>query len=326
MDRACALRLSVLLIPLAVVAACSSASYEAPIARFAVASEAAESALVKLNNGIGEAYWNAQKDRIVAGEFRLAPSRDLAGGADCIGGAARCRLVMIDSAGKSTPFTEMAPLDNAIDVMAGIRSYAGGLAAIVAADTAKAVEGHVNATIGGLQKLAKTLGNPAKPVPDFTTPVGQLVNWAIGQYVETVKLSGLRRAVGDARSVVADAARIFGEAAVLASSATREALANEVTEAQKAMRRIEGAGPITRAQIDRSLVAARSFDEFVQADPRKAFAALGAAHEALAEHLLSEKVTFASASAAIENFVGEAEKLLKAAKQIEALLNPKPKE
>ena len=299
------------------VAACSSASYEAPVAKFAAATDAAEASLAKLNADIGKAYWDVQKARLGRGDLLLIEQDG-----DCNIGSARCRLVIEDRQGQRIPYTDRGPLENALEVMAAISAYADGLAAIIAADTAQAVEGHVNTTLGNVQKLAATVaaagGSPAGTGPDFAAPAAQLVNWVVGRYVEKVKLGALRRATAEAAPVIREAAELFGRASFFAVSGTRSELTARVrTE-------IDALGPTPApAIIERAAAAARTYDVFLQSDPAAAFKAMAKAHTALADNLADRNVSFASMAAEIERFVTEAEKLVQAAKQVSALLDKK---
>lgn len=299
------------------VAACSSASYQIPVGKFAAATDTAEASLTKLNNDIGKAYWDVQKARIGRGQLLLIEQTG-----DCNIGSERCRLVIEDREGRQIPFTQQGPLANALDVMAAISAYADGLAAIIAADTAQAVEGHVNATLGNVQKLAGTVaaagGSPAGAVPDFAAPLGQVVNWVIGRYVERVKLSGLRRATAAAAPVVRDAAALFGRASFFAVTGTRAELATRVRAEIDAL----GAAPAPPA-IERVAAAARTYDQFLQSDPAAAFKAMATAHTALADNLADREIRFATMVAEIERFVAEAQKLAEAAKAVSALLDKK---
>lgn len=326
MGRWGALRVIVAVCGGTLAAACSSASYEAPVGKFAAATQTAETSLNKLNDDIRKAYWDVQKARIGRGEFML---RQVAG--DCVTVApklgdarpeTRCRLEMVDRQGKARPFDELAPLDEMVELMAGIREYADGLSAIVQAKTAQAVQGHVNTALGSVHKLATTVAKASgAPAPtDFASPLAQVVNWFVGQYVERVKVSGLRRATEAAeQEAIPGAVKLLRSAAFFAGTGTEVALANQLTSSIEPLGRRPSA-----AEIDRAATAARTFDNFLRADSGAVFDAMGRAHAALAKRLAQKDVSFAEMAAEIERFAAEAEKLARAVIEIQKLLNPEP--
>src|SRR5262249_22028736 len=118
---------------------------------------------------------------------------------DCTIGAERCRLVVSDGEEQSSEIvlTPESPLRNTIALMQLVNAYAKSLGDVVAADTAEAVAANVNATLGSAQDLAKTVDKfgekpgakkvSSSTVPEFATPVGEAVNWIVGNYVESVK-------------------------------------------------------------------------------------------------------------------------------------------
>lgn len=297
--------------------ACSSASYEAPVAKFAAATQTAETSLAALNDEIGRSYWDLQKTRIGRGELIMLPTRG-----DCDLRSSRCRLDIQDKSGEAKPFTERGPLSTALEVMASIHRYADGLAAVLAADTASAVEGNVNTALGNVEKLAKTLadaqGKSSSSVPDFSAPAAQIVNWLVGQYVESVKLSALRHATTQADATIQEAANLFQQMPYFASLGTRRELVRRYQAA------IDDLGPTPKPDaIDRVSKTAHAYDLFLQSDPSEAFVAMGKAHRALAQNLSQKNVTFASMAAEIERFVGEVERIAKAVKELSELLKPK---
>src|SRR5262249_27690160 len=133
----------------------------------------------------------------------------------CEVGSKRCRLVLESGSGLVTYPPEPIVARMAL-VMAQIDKYAANLKALMDADTTQQVETQVNAALGSIQNLAATtakLANTEKPadVPQFATPVGAAVNWVAGQYVEHVKVRGLRHATEAAAPAIHQAANLFAE-------------------------------------------------------------------------------------------------------------------
>lgn len=297
------------------ITACSVADYQKPISDFAKATQNAETALVGLDEQVTEAYAALHRRRALAGE-RLVQRQ----GEDCLVESARCRLVVVDTDRSTEPLSPDPALRNMITLMRSVRVYADGLSAIVNADTAANVATHVNATIGSVENLAKTvvkLGGQdttsSIDLSEYTTPVGQAVNWLVGQYVAKVQLDGLKRATKDAKDVVKAAASVFGSAAEVASVVPRAALAEAVSKRIDAFRDSQ-----SDQNLNNLIESAAKYDQLLLAKPATVFARLDAAHEALVDKLQTDELSLANVMAKIEAFAAEAETLAKILKDLAA--------
>ena len=285
----------------ALLAACSTADYAKPVNTFAEASGEAESALVSLNESVTEGYANYVRSLASNGDGLV----EIADG-DCLVASERCRLtVFVRADGSEKQLAPDAALANMLAVMTGIRAYADNLTLIVTADTAQAASANVNATIGSVQNLAAIvaaqLGEPGATVPDIAAPASAAANWLLGQYVESVKLDGLRHATATAQPVVAEAAGLFEQAGDVAAVLPKTLLAADVQRRLDVYRQTS-----SEADLDRLIVAADAYDTFLVAKPSQVFARLREAHDALAESLNNEDLTLAEAMAKIEVFAAEA--------------------
>lgn len=146
--------------------ACSTADYGKPVNDFAAATSEAETVLAQLNTEVTEAYRTILENRILDRRgFLRARDRE------CEIASQRCRLLIVDIADekKTEPFPPEPPLVQMTLVMAEIGKYAANLKALLEADTAKQVEGQVNAALGSVQNLAQTVadarGGTAANVP-----------------------------------------------------------------------------------------------------------------------------------------------------------------
>ncbi len=296
---------------LVLTTACSVADYKKPISDFATATQDAETALVLLDKQVTDAYAALLRERAIAGEAFVKFESG-----NCQVSSARCQLVVGDELLSPKP-----ALRQMIILMASVRTYADGLAAIVEADTAAKVASHVNATLGSVESLAETVadmkGTPEAERPkvsEFTTPAGKAINWVVGQYVAKVQVDGLKRATHDAQPVIADTADIFGAAAELGADVPKLAMADEVS------RRLDG---FRDARTENSLTAliesAAAYDRLLLASPPNIFQRLKEAHDALATQLAGGDVSLADAFAKIKVFAAEAEVLAKILKDLAAI-------
>lgn len=296
--------------------ACSVADYKKPVSDFAEATQNVEEALLVLDEQVTDAYAALHRRRAVGGEEFVQFDTD-----DCQVTSTRCRLVVVDRNNQKEPLTPDPALRKMITLMRAIRTYADGLSAIVNADTAEKVTTHVNATLGSVENLAATVAKLGGPdttssidLSEYTTPVGQAVNWLVGQYVAKVQLDGLKRATKDAKFVIADAANLFGLVTEVASDVPKLALANEVSKRLDTFR----ASPSDNS-LEKLIESAAKYDRLLLAKPPTIFARLSAAHDALADKLQNDELSLAIVMAKIEAFATEAETLAEILKDLAAV-------
>jgi hypothetical protein len=298
------------------VSACSVTEYQEPINKFATASKNAETALSALNREVTDAYTTLLHERAVAGEG-LVEVPD----GDCLFDSAQCRLDLLARDGSTKPLTPPPALGNMVALMESITIYADNLVALVSADTAAAVTAHVNATLGSIESLATTVeeaGGNKQPVnlSAYRTPVGEAASWLVGQYVAKVKVDGLRRATTEAQPVIAEATRVFEIAADQAAVVPRATMAEDVRQQLDSFDSSR-----SEQNLERLIQSADQFNQFLEAKPSDVFAKMNAAHEALTDQLQGRDVTIAQATARIEIFAAEAERLVKIARSFAATTN-----
>jgi hypothetical protein len=298
------------------MAACSTADYSKPVNDFAAATSASKAALADLNTQVTRAYRGVLDASILKGDVLLTQKAG-----DCQVGSTRCRLVLVDKDRKEVePYPPEPPLVNMALVMAEIDSYAANLKALLEADTAKQAAAQVNAALGSIQHLATTVatldasGGPPPNVPQFATPAGEAVNWVVGQYVEHLKLDGLRHATAAAQPVIRQAADLFRQASTFASDVPKIELANDVSAAQDSVRANTSQGAITSYAEH-----AAKYDALLTSSAPDLFQRMGDAHDALAQSLQDKELTLANAYARIQAFAAEAEKLAKILQDLRAL-------
>ncbi len=301
------------------LSACSTADYAQPVNTFADASRTAEDALGALNDSVTEGYANYVRSLASNGDGLV----EITDG-DCLVASERCRLtVFVRADGSEKQLAPDAALANMLVVMAGIRAYADNLTRIVTADTAAAASANVNATIGSVQNLATIiaaqLGEPGAAVPDVAAPVGAAANWLLGQYVESVKLDGLRHATATAQPVVAEAADLFEQAGDVSAVLPKALLAADVQRQLDVYRQTS-----SEANLDRLIATADAYDAFLVAKPSQVFARLREAHDALADSLNNEDLSLAAAMAKIEVFAAEAGAFAKIMKDLSSALASAP--
>jgi hypothetical protein len=299
--------------------ACSVNQYNAPIGSFAAATKDAQTALASLDDQVTDAYEATLRANALQGKSFVS-----AVPGDCEVRSQRCRAELRNSDGTRYPFPPESALLNMERVMDQISTYAKNLDALVNADTAAQVKSSVDAALGSAQNIAATVAKAAGApggsgnVPQFATPVGSAVTWAVGQYIVRVKLNGLRTATSAAQKPIADAATLFQTAADFASDPQRRALANAVTEKIDAFRSSN-----SPQNFDAYIAAITTYDKFLVAKPSGVFLTLREAHDALANHLNNEEVSLGTVLAKMQSFAAEAKQLSDIVKALAALANEK---
>jgi hypothetical protein len=293
------------------ISSCAVTEYEKPVSEFSAATADAETALVGLNHQVTTAYTELQSKRVVAGEVQPRFFKDdRAGSQDCLVQSSRCRLELVESGGRSLgTFPQDAALRNMIVLMTSIRMYAQNLADVVNADTSAKVSASVNSTLGSVSSLAASIqkvgGAPKKvDLEEYKTPVGEAINWFVGNYVAAVKLDGLRRTTAAADPVIAEASRVIGATTVAGADVPKVALAEAVS-----MRNDAFAEGRTTANLQQIIADAAAYDQFLLAKPDGVFARMADAHHALANNLQGEKPSMGEVAEKIKRFLIEAETL-----------------
>lgn len=301
--------------------ACSTADYGKPVNDFAAATGEATTVLSELNIQLADGYAGVLENSVLK---RRGLARAKAG--ECLAGAStRCRVEIVTTDGQTRPYPPEPPLARMSLLMAQINRYAANLKALLEADTARQAEGHVNAALGSVQSLAQTVveaggAGTGASVPQFATSAGAAVNWVVGQYVESVKYEGLQRATAAAKPVIRDAANLFSAtAASTGELVVRSDLAEATSLAKDAL-----AADNSKASLAAFAQSAATYDAFLTSGPQQMFQRMAAAHDALAESLQNEDVTFVTAVARIEAFAAEAKKLATILKDLRAVVPAKP--
>ena len=299
-----------------ILSACTIPDLKYPITEFSDATKNSEMALIALNEEVTTAYGELLKQRVL-------DSKSLVNFADgeCLTSSERCRLILISQDGKTSFLKPDRALQNMIMLMGAIRAYAAGLAAIVEVDAAGKVETQVNAAVGNVQKLSTTVKDvggkdetKAIDMSEYATPVGQFVNWFVGQYVAKIKLTGLKRATKNSKPVVAAAASLFGEAAHASSFVLKEKLAATIRDYKDALDNEQ-----TEANLMMLIDSTTAYDQLLVAKPTGIFNSMVQAHNVLVDEIQGQNVSLAVVISRIEEFAAEAETLSKVLKAFSAV-------
>ena len=296
------------MLPLA-LSACTTQNYSPAIRTFSDATTDAHAALTSLNETVTREYEALLTDRILA-----VPGSNLERvQQECRAtSSARCRLEILsaDNTANEKLFPPEPILNDLVELMARIASYARNLKALANGQSATEVETSVNAAMGSIQSLANTLATSpgeSTTVAEFGTPVASAVYWLIGKYVQNVKLSGLRHATKKANPVIQQAVRYFSSASSLASLVPGTRLSEALNTELNAL----GDNGPTQVEIDRAVAAAATFDAFLRADPNAVFAKLATAHDALHASLDGGDRSFVQVLVALDEFSKSAHELKK---------------
>jgi hypothetical protein len=300
---------------------CSANNYSQPIATFADATKAADSALADLNKTATAQYMEFLSQRARTDLHLAVMARD----GECDLTSTRCRIVLKDpnDPSKDQLFPPDPLLENMVVLMGDIDTYAQNLAAIVADDSATKAEASVNAALGSIETLANTVakadGKGTKTVPSFATPVGSAVNWLVGQYAEHVKLEGLKVATKEAKPVIERAAALFSSAALFGSDPQRA----EFTKSFRTQLDAYQDDRSNEENLNAAVDAAKKYNDFLQARPGETFQKMAEAHSALADALQKPDASWPKVIAQIQSFAAQAKELAKIAHNLAALANNK---
>lgn len=306
----------VLLLP---AAGCSTANYAAPIKGFKAAADNAATSYAEMNDALAEATLNyaieaAAKDP--ASNKLQRPEAEC--GAFIPGRDVRCRAFFSMSS-PDVPEVKLQreaytdPLGNLLGVLTAVQDYAGDLAMVQEATTAAEVNASLDSIQADLTKLlAAANGGQPDPLPQAA---GQLVKWAFGQYVESVKFNALQNATAAAREPLAQA-----QVAVQAMEESAKVMLASTTEARarEAMRNLDSGNP---ASIRAALQAQNAYDDLLTAPLSPMFDNLVAAHGELADALESgSHLSVRNALVHFEEIQKQAATLQKIAKDLKAAI------
>ena len=290
---------------------CTIGTYKQPVDTFADATKKANDAYAGLQQSIIQAHVERLKQQAMAQRLQVRRARG-----DCELTSQSCGLEVVPRDGAPIALTiNPSRFSNLVAVMQGVTTYATNLQAIVAADTAKQVTEQTAAAVASAEQIAKTAkdNNVAPDVADVVTanaePVANLANWLVGEYVNALQVSGLRKATEHADPVIAEIARALNVAANGGGDAVNEPLVKAYGEAQDARANVSERG--SRAALDRLVTAAANLDTALHASDPTTFTDMAAAHHALTQRLAGEHVSLADVSAAIQQFAAKAEQLQK---------------
>ena len=315
----CRITLAVCLLGL--VTACSVANYQKPVSDFAAATENAEKALIALNQQVTEAYAETIRARALKGDWII-----LATSGDCNLISIRCRLKVDKPDGSNELFEPDPLLGNIVTLMRPITAYAKGLTGIVNADTTDKVATHVNATLGSVENLAKTVdkisgSSTAANVTAYKTSFGKAVNWLIGQYVAKVQLDGLRKATEAANPVMQQVVFIVENSAEFAADISKSEPQKEFEAAKKKYDDDQQAGNTNALgkNVDVLAKKATAYDRVLLAKPSSVYAKLGEAHAALTGNLHDDEISLVTVTARIESFAAEVKTLVDIIREMTAV-------
>lgn len=290
-----------LIAAVSLLSGCSVATYEEPIRDLDTAVETTVSTLTALDQRMTAARNARWRVGIIDGSILLIEPDEA-----CTQGSSKCSLSIDVGQGNPRlyPATTVIPKGHA--GLALLQSYVQNLNAIVTADTADKVAASANRALGSLQNIeaavASTENGSEGRIKTFSEPVGSLINWVVGLYVDTVKFKALAWATAEAQPII-NKLEDFNSTLGLAAADYEIGEASKIfIAAQAAFDEASESGNLTAESVDTYVEAAQVFDVALKAsaaDPLRAFAE---AHRKLTQQLNGDgKVTLADAFAAIEN-------------------------
>lgn len=298
-------------------AACSVNTYKPAVDRFGTAMQQARDAYGKMEAVVLASRTEALRKDVLGGKLRVSLKPNT-----CNVQSASCELLVIGNS-KAEP---LHPKFENINLLLGeLTDYAANLRAIVASDTPQQVTASFGAASGSIKSLsasvAKISGKPDE-VSAFVEPSANIAGWIVGEFVNALQVSALRKATARADGVVQRALPILQESATASANVINAGLAKRVEELKEAQR----LAPADRQALDRLDAAARELDTALKATSPAVFADMAAAHRDLTAALSGSRITLEDAYAAIQQFATKAEALYKMIAALEAAAKPPAKQ
>jgi hypothetical protein len=306
------------------LSSCSAADFKEPIGAFSKATTAAASSFADYQKVIDAA--SSDHKLVAAAQNTLINVREEPG--TCRDKYSHCRLQVKLSDGWHYLGTEpTAPQIQKL--MDGLVAYAATLTAIASADTAgdvKSALGAAKASITNLatagDALAKQVGRPANltsSVSALSGPVTDVVNFALTQYLEQVKLDALKTATNKMNKLFPRLVPLFGDVG-------STAVGIKVADLEKAYvdaKNTSHTDPTSQSKLQAWEAAATAYDAALSTSPTKIFTDLMLAHTSLTAALNSPTPTFDEVWTQLQNVADDATKLAAAAKALKDATNTK---
>ncbi len=303
----------------AMLAACSATDFNTPVVKFGQATDLAAKQFDTYNAAINKAL----AERTV--HMALASTRATYGRYECNPDATRCTLAFVNKDGSVS--TAIQSLDGIDALMTGVKNYAAGLTAIVAANSGNEVDTAITSVKTNLLSLAndgdtlnKQLRQPdinlASRVSLFASPVADAATYALNKALEGIKIAALRQATSQMEDLMPDLTRIFNLAAETAWVFRRDELHRKFRVALKSFNRSKKK---TKEQYDALESARAEYDAVLkqQGSAGAIFQALAQAHSALTDAVHNPTIDSASLLAAIQRVSDESVKLATIAKEFQ---------
>ena len=297
-------------LPALLLSACTVADYRQPVGDLAGAVDQSIATVDALDAKMTAARNEVWREAVIAGEAILIPPDT-----GCTLGAPGCSLTIRyreDGTVRTAPFPAQSLLPKPARALQHLKSYVENLTRIVDADTVGKVAESASATLGSLKNLEDTV-NAARGVEApsrigrYEEPLLAAIEWAVGQYVERVKVGALRDATRDAQPVVDALRDLFNTAADAALAHETAKASRRFLDSQNAYEEKEDAGRLSNGDIQSYVRAAAAYDTALRASAARPLDAFAETHRTLKEQLNGEgDVSLADATAAIQDLVRRA--------------------
>lgn len=299
-------RAGLVVVILAMTAACSPTEYQKPVAAMDAALDGAIASVGALDQTL-TAERNAQlRAALLSGNGRLQAAGD-----GCTLAAPGCALAVRVRTAQG-PKSIVYPARSVMPTtgLAELKAYTAKLAAIISADTARKVSDSANDALLDLVNMENALqvatAKPGEnapqpsPIAQYSEPVGAFAGWLAGTYVDSVKVSALADATKAADPIVQRLAAYHRTAARAAADYELGAALTAFTTAAQAYD--DASGQMTAAIVDAYVAAGTRLNGVLSAQAAAPLDAFGTAHHKLMQQLNGEgEVTLAQALAAIDD-------------------------
>ncbi len=248
------------------VSGCVSGDYAKAVGDFSKTVQQSQTVFTTLD----QQSLTAEDDRVFQ-RARIDPSLLKFGTNSCERGSSDCTLVF-----QGRPIPAQSLVGNVTALLGGISGYAKGLNEIATADTRADIDKGMATIQTQLKSLAKTANAGSSPALNYVDPIGALMGWAVGTYLDQVRYDAAKKAVIEADPVIQQASKRLAQTARQLGRQVANAMAQEVDA-----RRMEFYAKRSRDSYDALLSSVRTFDAFAKYRAEDQFEKLGTAHAGL---------------------------------------------
>lgn len=305
--------LGVAILVVALVGACSTASYQKQIGAMAEGMSDARRAFELASEDERKAFVAIQVRRGLrpGNLLKMGPKCHTASSEPIVGPKSDidCLPIVMDRRLGDRPVIFKPAAPNGLEHMRLVDEYGKTLTELAAAQDVAAVKEAEKRATAAIGAMASAFATP--PAAAAVKAGLAVFDWAVGLYLDQQRLQELRRTVQAADPVISSGAEIIAREAKLFQSSIVEARANNLAHKEAALDDM-ARGDKRQAAGEEFVTEAIALNDYAKMDVTKPFKELAAAHSALKEALENPKLDAQAVFAEVSKFANSASNLREA--------------